>query len=554
MTTPSVAAHWSKRERSRAGLVAFGALLAGCSSLLGMDDLSTDPRPGSAGSGASAQAGKGTGGANGGAHNGGTGGALGGRNGAGGANGAQGGTGGSTGGSAGGTAAGGTAGVGTGGSAGRTGTTGGSPSTGGTGGSDAGDGPGGSGEGGSGNPTDSTVHGTVIDFWHHPLPNVPVAIGDATTTTDQSGHFTVDNVASKYDVSLLLHWMNPLSTYGWVFQDLSRRDPTLQVTQALDARSTHFYVTQQNGNFTNNSRWLLAFGSGSGASASSANSAGFDVRPDWQGPNANDWTLHSLFFELTGDLPASYTSYQTEVVPSTDTDAGHYLELDLSAQSLSSGNISGNVIQNTGVGRTNSVFVRFTSGGALPVVDAVDTSLAPYSYLVPQLANGSITVAAAEEDLNAGTYAIAHSDGRVMGDTGVDLQIPASATPIIPSSGSQNVNASTPFNFGAGDAGNAGYLVHIEDADYRVGIYVVTSRRNFTLGDLDIVHGQFVLTPSEWHTWEIQTHGKFANTDAMTNQQGFLDAFALAFDLPQGPANGDGSFTYSSSFSFKTAP
>lgn len=548
MATPNVA---RRTKPSRASLLALAALLAGCSSLLGIDDLSTNPRDGSA-AGSGAQAGNHTSGGTGGANSGGSAGVPGGRNGSGGGNGAHGGAGGSTGGNGtGGSNTGGAAGSAANAGAGATGHTGG---TGGAGGS-AGDAAGGAGEGGGGNPTDSTVHGTIIDFWQHPVANVPVAIGDALTMTDANGKFTIADVPKQYDASFVIHWQNPDSSYGWVFQGLSRRDPTLQVTRAFSSRETRFVITQTHGDFTSSdAKWLLAFGSDSGTYVASSESNGIDVRPEWQGPSTNEWTVHSLFLTRTGDLPTAYTAYQHEAVPSTDGDAGHYLEMDLTPQSISSGNITGSVIQNTGVGRANSVFVRFTSGGALPIVDAVATSVAPYSYIVPQLANGSITVAAIEDDFNADTYAVAHRDGHGPGDTGVDLEIPVPAVPITPTSGNTSVSDTTTFSFGAGDPDNSGYLIHIEDYSYYQGMYIVTSRRQFKLGELPILQGQFKLMPAEVHTWNVQTHGKFASTDDMAGPKGYLDAFALGDEQPEGPANGDGSFTHSARSGFTTAP
>ena len=529
--------------RTGAGLIAFGALLAGCSSLLGIEDLNTEPRPGTAGG--SGQAG--SGGTSGGSGaKGGSAGAPGGRGGSGGSGGANGGAGGTKGG------AGGAAGADTAGKAGTGGTTGGSAGRGGSG--TSGDGPGPGGEGGMGNPLDPTVHGTIIDFWHHPLPNLPVAIGDVQTVTDQNGEFTIEDVPSEYDVSFIVHRNNPAANYGWVFQGLTRRDPTLQVYKGFDDRESVFTVSQKNGTFTSDSRWLVAFGSDNGASVSSSGENGIEVRPSWQGSGTNEWTVHGIFFERTAELPTSYTAYQSQVVSVSDGDAGHDVEMDLAAQDLDTGTITGTVIQGTGVGRTNSAFVRFTSGAVLPVVDEVDTSVDPYSYLVPQLANSSITIAAAETDYNAGTFAVAHRDGRAVDDTGVDLQIPPSATPVTPAAGSQNVNDATQFAFTGGESGNAGYLVHIEDYYYRQGMYIVTTKKTFKLGDFPVVGGAYKLMPDELHTWLVETHGKFASTDAMTGPNGYLDEFSLDMSRPKGPAHKDGSFTQSGMYGFTTAP
>jgi hypothetical protein len=116
------------------------------------------------------------------------------------------------------------------------------------------------------------------------------------------------------------------------------------------------------------------------------------------------------------------------------------------------------------------------------------------------------------------------------------------------------VSGSTQFIFSAGDADNFGYLIHIEDEYFRQGLYIVTNRLQFTLGDVPVVNGSFGLMTDEWHTWTVQTHGKFANTDAMAGPNGFLDAFALDSSRPMGPARGDGSYTHSGPSPFKTAP
>jgi hypothetical protein len=46
------------------------------------------------------------------------------------------------------------------------------------------------------------VEGRVIDFWGHPVPNVPVGIGDQTDVTDRDGKFSIADVTTPYEVSL----------------------------------------------------------------------------------------------------------------------------------------------------------------------------------------------------------------------------------------------------------------------------------------------------------------------------------------------------------------
>jgi len=70
-----------------------------------------------------------------------------------------------------------------------------------------------------------TVTGAVVHMDGLPIPNITVAIGSSTATTDASGHFTIPNVTTPYDV-LLFHVPanGPLSG---VYKGLTRPDPKL---------------------------------------------------------------------------------------------------------------------------------------------------------------------------------------------------------------------------------------------------------------------------------------------------------------------------------------
>jgi hypothetical protein len=108
----------------------------------------------------------------------------------------------------------------------------------------AGDAAGGGGPGGEGGAasTGSPVRGQVIDFWGHPLPNVPVEVsGSALTITDEHGRFEVPDVPAVYDASLISRSPSPREVYGWVYQWRTRRGPTLQRLSRLaqwDATTT----------------------------------------------------------------------------------------------------------------------------------------------------------------------------------------------------------------------------------------------------------------------------------------------------------------------------
>jgi hypothetical protein len=84
------------------------------------------------------------------------------------------------------------------------------------------------------------VHGTVIDFWGTPVPNIPVQVGDTLTNTDEDGEFVVEDVAATYDLSLAFEFsVNATPRYhGYAFLGLTRRDPTIQVRQGRFAKDS----------------------------------------------------------------------------------------------------------------------------------------------------------------------------------------------------------------------------------------------------------------------------------------------------------------------------
>jgi hypothetical protein len=552
MTTrlKQLASSLNAQRGARGGLVALGAVLAACSSLLGIEDLSTEGGDGAKG-GSAGQAGSSSGASGGKAGSSGGASAAAGKsgstgkggNGAAGA-GASGGQGGSTGGSGG-------SGGSTGGSGGTGGSTGGS---GGTGGTDAS-----GGEAGSTIVEPGPVNGTIIDFWGHKLAGLEVKIGDKSATTDLNGKFSIPGVDEKYDVAFVVRMAAPARVFEWVYLGLTRRDPTLQCKNGFTYNGAHFYVTQMNGGTFDAGLWYLSFGSADGGNdpsgPASSTSGGFDRRPVWYGPDTTNWTLHSLFLEKTGELPTGYVAYGTESATSDANDVVQQdFSFDLSPQNpaIDTGNVSGGIVESSGEGRTNSVFVRFSSGAAIPVVDRAAASASAYEYLVPDLSNGKISVAAAETH-NDESYAIAHRDQNQVGDTGVDIVIPPPVSALVPVDNATGVGPTTPFTFNAGDPKNSGYLVYMETQEYQQGVYIVTTDRQVTLDKVPVI-GTSLILPDAWHFWYVETHGQYASVDAMAGTSGFLDTFTLNDHLPQGPSRADGAYTQSVIQYFRTSP
>ena len=270
------------------------------------------------------------------------------------------------------------------------------------------------GAGGMVNPNDPTVHGNLIDFWGHKLPNIAIQIGDTLTTTDANGGFQVANVPATYDVSLAAD-LDPNANavhVAWVFQGLTRRDPTLQIYRGLSRRSANIVVTPMDVVVGAKQQSSVVVGGVDGnTELGSVEANGIDTDANWVGPNPAQQTTHALYFgyDASADLPTAYFSYGSTLALLME-DTKTNISVSLPKGTLSSGNLQGTAVTGGGSDRENQVFLRFTTGAALRLVD---DSPGPntFSYLVPIIHNRRINVASSEgSDTTYVPYAVAHAD------------------------------------------------------------------------------------------------------------------------------------------------
>jgi hypothetical protein len=506
-------------------LAPFASLLAlaACSSVLGIEDLHQGPAPGSGGS------------SSGGTSNGGTA-----------TSGGDGAVGGSSGSS---TINGGSGGKGQGGSS----AVGGDMSVGGEAGA-------GIGAGGDGTVGGSTVHGHVIDYWQHKLAGVPVEIGGTKVITDEAGAFTIDNVAAQYDASLVVQYPDNYDgqIYGWVYQGLTRRDPTLQVYQGLQDQSGNVDVTPSGADvtLTGTRKMSVAFGGLDGSwELSDVPAGGYDGSSvGWVGPTMTQETAHGLIWQpdpSTG-APTGYFAYDSKAVALNGLVSDHSaLPLNMAAKTITSGNITGTITANGSSARTNGLFLQFTSNAILTL--ASDNGPNSFSYLVPTITNGSVILAASEGVGNAydGAYGLVHKDGLAAGTSGITATIPKPATllTVTPATARNKVDGTTQFAFQPGAGSSGLFVIAFKDDDTSLlktdALFIVTTKTTFTLPK--VVNDSFALIPANKYYWRVETHGTYANADAATGPTGFIDEFGGDFykATPSGPRRGSGSYTIS---------
>jgi hypothetical protein len=408
----------------------------------------------------------------------------------------------------------------------------------------------------------SPVHGHVIDFWGHFLSMVPVEIGGKQVFTDDNGAFSFDDVASEYDVSLIAQYQFFVTqTHAYVYQGLTRRDPTLQVLRGSEQRSGNFDVNYTGAaqSVTGTRSVTLAMGGPDGVFEKlQPTTTGSAFQAVWLGPDTTVEFAHALVWQdnaQTG-VPEGYYAYGTASVALLSTTTDHsQITLDLTPKAITSSNLGGTVTPAGFADRVNTVSLRFTSGATIKLTQ-LNSSVPTFSYLVPTIANASVTLMASEgclTDTSTGC-ALVHKDGLAGGgaDFSVAIPTPAKTLTVTPAGA---VTATTQFSFTPGTSGDGPYVSVMENSQSQNDrLYVISNKRPFKLPI--VVNGTYAPVPGESYGWQVETHGSFTNVDQMTGTSGYMDAFSTkpADMQPRGARAGSGAYTISAKKAFTIAP
>jgi len=402
------------------------------------------------------------------------------------------------------------------------------------------------------NPGGSTVKGHVIDFWGHSVPNIPVQIADTLGSTDEKGDFVFDDVADQYDVSLVFDHPDEDQSDAWVYQDLTRRDPTLQIYtgSAEHSGNTEISFTPTPTLVAGQTIWVAMGGADGNNVYDDISASGLSPYAYWYGPSTTQQTAHGLYWQHDASgLPTSYLAYDSALIALAGTGTAK-VSLNLTKKTIDSGNLQGTVT-GTGASRTNQVFLSFNSNARIELVN--DNGPDAFTYLVPSIAGSSITVAASEGGRYEG-WAVAHADG-LSASAKPALKIPALVSPLTPAGAATGITSTSKFAFQS-PAGNSGpFVVQFysqADAKTYQTIYVVTAKKQITIPS--IIGGGFSLYPGSGYIWTVATHGQFASVDAMASKDGFLDEFSRDERAADGPRTNSGFFTDSVPRGFTTAP
>jgi hypothetical protein len=401
--------------------------------------------------------------------------------------------------------------------------------------------------GAGGAPSDSgTVTGTVIDFWRHPLANVPIGIGSMTAITDREGKFSIPDVTPPYDIWLRIETQGP--GYAWVYLGLNQLTPTLQVeTGNVTTRTASVTLYADGAEFDAEDTVSYTIGTPDGSHSSTIGSTGSNPFPSWDGPAMTSASIHALWWarqpDATAPGPESYLAYATQTAVFADSGDYEY-NLDLSPSPVPARVVQGTVTRTLDESPYNLLFLRFASNGTMAL--SKDTAATTnFAYTVPDIAGAEVVVAASQGSSNGGPYGLAYA---VASGSNVSLEPPTPPNVISPAASVTDVGPDTEFEWT--DVPGIRVL-HIEDVDFYRGIFVVTTENRVKM---PFVGGGFSLRPNGVHTWAVEVHGTAETMDEATGSEGFLDSFSYSTEQPRGPRRGDGSYAYSQIRSFTTPP
>jgi hypothetical protein len=396
-------------------------------------------------------------------------------------------------------------------------------------------------------PVIVNVTGRVVDFSQRPLPNVPVTIDGTTVATNAQGQFSIAGVEAPYTASLTINQQNGRTVhYGYVFEGLTRIDPTLQVRGGLPSRSSSMNITLQNADFTDTAlEALVAFSSRDHALATGlTNPLTTLVSSSWTGPATTTGTAHGLLVRYADpssfDSPiAAFEAYQAAAVAMSD-GVDSDITLDLSPDAIPTATIGGNVTVLGGVTdyRENQVSLRFSDGTRMLIIEDSEQPDA-FSYTVPILQGATLSVTAIDNDAFVPFRAV-HRENIAPGQTGITLALPNAVTLNSPPRGAV-ITEDTPFVWSAFGQTATTFVWHLEFLDTFDGMYIITNRTEVTMPEfadgLSIASG----VPAYW---SVETHGDIPTVDAATGPNGYMDR-TYSFGQPVPPTLNDGYFTES---------
>jgi hypothetical protein len=397
----------------------------------------------------------------------------------------------------------------------------------------------------------------VVDYWNRPIDRATVEIDGDTYLTGPDGLFEFEDVPTPYDISATILAPREPSIQQkqiWIYQGLTRADPTLQIYRARTRYSREIDITATGITDVEIGERALWWGYSADFEWYGRQTTAADpgTTCGWMGSATVSGTFHSLLWDTNAsDLPSVYHSHTAQDLM---LDYGAAANPVVSYAAAPMGTITSAAITGTtnytGVlAQYNLLYLRWNDGAVFPINEGIGSNTDTINYLVPMLPEMGASVAASAGFWGE-EFAIAHEDGVIAGTTGIELTIPD--TPLIISpSGGETLEDGDLFRYNPTEEGNVHVLV-FEAEDWWEYVYVVTTATEISVDTINA--SNFPFRGADSYLWHVEWHGAYESVDEATGESGFLDSWAM-FGTPSGPAGTTGQGAYASSDTYQfTAP
>jgi hypothetical protein len=378
-------------------------------------------------------------------------------------------------------------------------------------------------------PATQTVNGMVVDIAGQPVSAETVFISAAafshTTVTDTNGAFSVPDVPTPYDATVID------STEAVQYQGLTRADPSLTAFVFLvDNRSAIVSGSFSGGIFPETAGYTTQFIFASPQTIKSLGdpiSGTYSSTVGWPGPATTTGTLYALQVHSDASgLPLDYPGYGT-LSGVTLQDTGTLAGQNVSLSAVTPGLLSGTVTAPAGYRVSyKSMSLEVTSGITLSAL--TDNDAGPtFSYVTPDIANTTLLLGAVAFS-DAGEVSVVLKAGQSANGSGIALNILAAPTLSSPLDSATGVTASTPFSWSVFPGG-----VYEFQASSTSGpaftYYVFTTATTTALADF--ASAGLPVPASTQYTWSVIGLAPVSSIDLLAAAGGINK---LTLDLSEG--------------------
>jgi hypothetical protein len=396
-----------------------------------------------------------------------------------------------------------------------------------------------------------TVTGKVVGANGQAVASVPVVVpGKPSTNSDAGGNFSIANVTTPYDISVV----DATNKTALVYKGLTRTDPTLISLGSSPGTSHTGSISGKisGGEFTPNqpaadiTRVAFASTETNGSTNTVANGTFGAITLSWYGPTATTGSLYALQFAAdVAGLPVAsgYKGYGVRSGIAVNDGSALTNQFD-TLQTVTTSQFTGTVTAPSGYTlAAKLVYARVSSSAAISLFTDASANTA-LSYFTPGIPGATLLLGAEATKATGGT-AITWKTGLAMGATGVPVNIVTPPEVSLPVNAATGVDTTVTFSWTAMAGGV--HLVVFTGTGSTPTYYVLTAGTSATIPNMKPFG--LGLPAATAYKWQIYGFGPFGSVDAAAGSAGFITAISVPL-----AATGDVFVGLSAQRTFTTAP